>query len=154
MAGIPDHGREELIGVDGTQGAWLDHTFGIAKFRDLITRGGDEIAGFRLAGGSTAGRSPASAGAAEQSASRADSAVWLVLAGTGALEASGAGPLFQQTVDANEADVPWSRVAAVLAIDRRCAQGSELAIEERWYPSMGLDDLLVIEEGKIDDTRL
>src|SRR5204863_2956264 len=41
---------------------------------------------------------------------------------------------FQQTVDANEADVPWSRVAAVLAIDRRCAQGSELAIEERWYP--------------------
>jgi transposase len=50
--------------------------------------------------------------------------------------------------------VPWSRVAAVLAINRLCAPGSELAIEERWYPSTALDDLLEIEEGKINDTRL
>jgi hypothetical protein len=35
-----------------------------------------------------------------------------------------------------------------------CAPGSELAIEERWYPSTALDDLLEIEEGKINDTRL
>ena len=28
--------------------------------------------------------------------------------------------------------MPWSRVAAVLAINRLCAPGSELAIEERW----------------------
>jgi transposase len=61
---------------------------------------------------------------------------------------------FQQTVDEQEADVPWSRVAAVLAINRLCAPGSELAIEERWYPSTALDDLLGIEEGKINDTRL
>ena len=26
--------------------------------------------------------------------------------------------------------------------------------EERWYPSTALDDLLEIEEGKINDTRL
>src|ERR1700728_4033385 len=51
-------------------------------------------------------------------------------------------------------EVPWSRVAAVLAINRLCAPGSELAIEERWYPSTALDDLLEIEEGKINDTRL
>ena len=50
--------------------------------------------------------------------------------------------------------MPWSRVAALLAINRLCAPGSELAIEERWYPSTALDDLLGIEEGKINDTRL
>jgi transposase len=61
---------------------------------------------------------------------------------------------FESTVDVQYADVPWSRVAAVLAINRLCAPGSELAIEERWYPSTALDDLLGIEEGKINDTRL
>ena len=61
---------------------------------------------------------------------------------------------FAQVVDDDPADVPWSRVAAVLAINRLCAPGSELAIEERWYPSTALDDLLEIEEGKINDTRL
>ena len=61
---------------------------------------------------------------------------------------------FAQAVDDDSADVPWSRVAAVLAINRLCAPGSELAIEERWYPSTALDDLLEIAEGKINDTRL
>jgi transposase len=61
---------------------------------------------------------------------------------------------FEQTVDGESADVPWSRVAALLAINRLCAPGSELAIERRWYPSTTLDDLLEIEEGKINDTRL
>jgi transposase len=61
---------------------------------------------------------------------------------------------FEQAVDDEAADVPWSRVAALLAINRLCAPGSELAIEQRWYPSTALDDLLQIEEGKINDTRL
>jgi transposase len=61
---------------------------------------------------------------------------------------------FEGAVDEHEADVPWSRVAAVLAINRLCAPGSELSMEERWYPSTALDDLLGIEEGKINDTRL
>ena len=61
---------------------------------------------------------------------------------------------FEEAVDEQEADVPWSRVAAVLAINRLCAPGSELAIAERWYPSTALDDLLGIEQGKINDTRL
>jgi transposase len=61
---------------------------------------------------------------------------------------------FEQAVDAEAADVPWSRVAALLAINRLCAPGSELAIEQRWYPATALDDLLGIEEGKINDTRL
>jgi transposase len=61
---------------------------------------------------------------------------------------------FERAVDDDPADVPWSRVAALLAINRLCAPGSELAIEQRWYPSTALDDLLGIEEGKINDTRL
>jgi len=61
---------------------------------------------------------------------------------------------FEQAVDHDEADVPWSRVAALLAINRLCAPGSELAIEQRWYPTTALDDLLKMEEGKINDTRL
>jgi len=52
------------------------------------------------------------------------------------------------------AEVRWSRIAALLAINRLCAPGSELAIEERWYPSTALDDMLGIEAGKINDTRL
>jgi len=60
---------------------------------------------------------------------------------------------FEECLEAQEADVPWSRVTAVLAINRLCAPGSELAIEG-WYPSTALDDLLHIEEGKINDTRL
>jgi transposase len=61
---------------------------------------------------------------------------------------------FEEAVDGDPADVRWSRVAALLAINRLCAPGSELAIEERWYPSTALDDLLEIEEGKINHTRL
>ena len=57
-------------------------------------------------------------------------------------------------LDPAVADVPWSRVAAVLAINRLCAPGSELAIEERWYPTTALDDLLAIPEGSLNDTRL
>src|SRR5271165_115361 len=61
---------------------------------------------------------------------------------------------FEQAVDNDPADVPWSRVAALLAINRLCAPGSELAIEQRWFPSTALDDLLGIEAEKINDTRL
>src|SRR5579863_999277 len=61
---------------------------------------------------------------------------------------------FAQQLDQEIADVPWSRVAAVLAINRLCAPGSELAIERDWYPSTALDDLLHIAKGKINDTRL
>src|SRR6202140_284460 len=61
---------------------------------------------------------------------------------------------FAQAVDEEAAEVPWSRVAAVLAINRLCAPGSELAIEERWYPSTALEDLLDLDEDKINDTRL
>lgn len=53
-----------------------------------------------------------------------------------------------------EVDVPWSRVVALLAINRLCDPGSELAVEQRWFPATALDDLLGIEGEKINDTRL
>lgn len=61
---------------------------------------------------------------------------------------------FEAALDHEPADVPWSRVTALLAINRLCAPGSELAIEQRWYPTTALDDLLDIAGGKINDTRL
>jgi len=61
---------------------------------------------------------------------------------------------FEARIDEAPAEVPWSRVAAILAINRLCAPGSELAIEERWYPTTALDDLLHIPEGAINDSRL
>ena len=61
---------------------------------------------------------------------------------------------FAQHLDGDDTDVAWSRVAAVLAINRLCAPGSELAVEQHWYPSTALDDLLHIAKGKINDTRL
>ena len=61
---------------------------------------------------------------------------------------------FARHLDVDGADVPWSRVAAVLAINRLCNPGSELAIEQHWYPSTALDDLLPMAKGKINDTRL
>jgi len=57
-------------------------------------------------------------------------------------------------VDEEAADVPRSRGAALLAINRLCAPSRELGIAERWYPAMALDDLLGIAEGKIHDPRL
>jgi len=61
---------------------------------------------------------------------------------------------FEGLVDDSRADVAWSRIAALLAINRLCAPGSELAIEKRWYPATALDDLLGIAEGKVQDSRL
>jgi hypothetical protein len=51
---------------------------------------------------------------------------------------------WESLLDGEAADVPWSRVAALLAVNRLCAPSSELGIEERWYPTTALDDLLGI----------
>ena len=61
---------------------------------------------------------------------------------------------YEELVDEEPADVAWSRIAALLAINRLCEPGSELSVEERWYPATALDDLLGIAEGKVNDTRL
>jgi len=62
--------------------------------------------------------------------------------------------LWEELVDGETAEVAWSRVAAVLAINRLCAPSSELGIEERWYPATALEELLRIPAGRINHTRL
>jgi hypothetical protein len=57
-------------------------------------------------------------------------------------------------LDSVPADVPWSRIAALLAINRLCAPGSELAIEARWYGSTALDELLGVEAARVNTDRL
>ena len=61
---------------------------------------------------------------------------------------------WEHAVDAIPADVPWSRVAALLAINRLCAPGSELAIEARWYGATALDDLVGVDEARVNTDRL
>jgi len=51
-------------------------------------------------------------------------------------------------------DVPWSKIAAILVINRLCSPGSELSIEEKWFKSTALDDLLNVAEEKIHTDRL
>ena len=51
-------------------------------------------------------------------------------------------------------DIAWSKAAAVLAINRLCDPGSELSIEETWYKTTALDDLLNIDSDKIHTDRL
>src|SRR5690242_2769310 len=51
-------------------------------------------------------------------------------------------------MDEDGAEAPWSRVAAVLAINRLCAPGSELAIEERWHPSTALEDVRIWKQAR------
>lgn len=51
-------------------------------------------------------------------------------------------------------DIEWSKIAAILTINRLCAPWSELSIEEKWFKSTALDDLLNVEEDKITSDRL
>jgi transposase len=62
--------------------------------------------------------------------------------------------LWEEQLDGEAAEVAWSLVAAVLAINRLCAPGSELAVEERWYPATALEELLRIPAGTLNHTRL
>lgn len=51
-------------------------------------------------------------------------------------------------------DVPWSIMAAILVLARFCAPSSELQIAEFWYGKTALDDMLGVDEDKINDDRL
>jgi transposase len=51
-------------------------------------------------------------------------------------------------------EVPWERIACLLAVARFCAQPSELGVAERWYQRTALEDLLGVSWVKINDDRL
>jgi transposase len=51
-------------------------------------------------------------------------------------------------------EISWPQMAAVLAIARLCEPSSELHIEDTWYRSTALDDLLGIPVEKVHTDRL
>lgn len=50
--------------------------------------------------------------------------------------------------------IGWEQIGCVLALGRFCAQGSELAVAERWYDDTALADLLGVPLEKINEARL
>jgi len=62
--------------------------------------------------------------------------------------------LLAALMPARHEEVPWPCVAEILTIARLCAPGSELSIEQRWYPSTSLDDILDAPVEKMHSDRL
>jgi len=55
---------------------------------------------------------------------------------------------------AGRESVPWSTMAAILAIARLCEPSSELHIAEDWYRRTALEDLLGVATDQVNDDRL
>jgi transposase len=62
--------------------------------------------------------------------------------------------LFESTIPRGEEDIPWAKMALVLAICRLCNPSSELFIAEHYYRSTAMPDLLGIPAEKINQQRL
>ena len=62
--------------------------------------------------------------------------------------------LLNELMPSGREEVPWERVACLLAAARFCAQPSELGVAERWYQRTALEDLLGVSWDKINDDRL
>jgi transposase len=60
----------------------------------------------------------------------------------------------EERLDQTPGDVRWSKIAAILAINRVVSPGSELQIEEEWYQKTALDDIAGISADKINTDRL
>lgn len=62
--------------------------------------------------------------------------------------------LLARLLPAGRESVAWSQMAALLTVARFCAQRSELGVAEHWYDTTALDDLLGVDTGLVNDTRL
>jgi len=62
--------------------------------------------------------------------------------------------LLHEILPAGQEEIGWDQIACVLTLGRFCAQGSELAVAERWYDDTALEDLLGVPLEKINETRL
>jgi transposase len=61
---------------------------------------------------------------------------------------------FAEQVRRGREQVDWATVACILSLGRFCAQGTELALSERWYANTALDDLLGVNPAEVYDNRL
>jgi transposase len=62
--------------------------------------------------------------------------------------------LLESVMPPGKEDIPWSRMAIVLAISRLCNPSSELHIAEHYYPKTAMPELLGIPSNKVYDERL
>ncbi len=62
--------------------------------------------------------------------------------------------LLERTIPRNHEGIPWSIVAAILALARFCEPSSELHIADTWYERTALDDLLGVPDYKVNKDRL
>lgn len=61
---------------------------------------------------------------------------------------------FEGQVRRGREQVDWATMACILSLGRFCAQGTELALSERWYANTALDDLLGVNPTEVYDNRL
>ena len=62
--------------------------------------------------------------------------------------------LLRETIPEGREWIEWEQVACILTLGRFCAQGSELALAERWYEGTALEDLLGVSAQTVNDARL
>jgi transposase len=62
--------------------------------------------------------------------------------------------LLEKLLPAGREEVPWAQMAAILAVARLCRPQSELHIEQVWYRSTALADLLGVAVDKVHTDRL
>ena len=62
--------------------------------------------------------------------------------------------LFESVMPRGEEDIPWAKMAMVLAICRLCNPSSELFIAEHYYQGTAMPDLLGIPAEKVNQQRL
>lgn len=62
--------------------------------------------------------------------------------------------LLEKLLPSGREEVPWAQVAAILAVARLCRPQSELHIEQVWYRSTALADLLGVAADKVHTDRL
>ena len=62
--------------------------------------------------------------------------------------------LFESVMSRGGEDIPWAKMASVLAICRLCNPSSELFIAEHYYRSTAMPELLGIPVDKVNEQRL
>lgn len=62
--------------------------------------------------------------------------------------------LLQRVMRDGREEIPWPKVAAILAIARFCEPSSELHIETTWYRRTALEDLIGVAPEKVHTDRL
>lgn len=77
--------------------------------------------------------------------------VWLAL---GIWKLLGLDTVLAKYMPQGHEEVPWPVVAAILTIARFCRPSSELRIEDHWYASTALEDLLAVRPEAIHTDRL